>query len=149
MAITQYTPEQIRNAVNHFDRHLSHLADEDQPHAKILIAATEQHLVHQERSQRLIAAAQRFTNAIRRFTVEAPNDKPNGPVEEAIVGLLNSLSKSSYVAFGPRAFNIANGWGAKLCQALADDTKELREAADAYFGGDFTKPNETTQETTP
>lgn len=140
MATTQYTPNQVNNALNHFDRFLQQLPAEAIPYAKVLIAATELHLMQQERMQRLGAAAQRITNAIRRFTVDAPDGKPNGPVEEAINGLVDSLSLSSYKAFGPRAFNIANGWGAKLSEAFAADTKELREAADAYFGGDFTKP---------
>lgn len=138
----KYTPAEINDALKRFDHLLRELSHEDRAHARVLIAVAENHLLKQ-------FALERFTNAIRRFTVDAPDDKPNGPVEAAIDGLLKALSVESWRAFGPKAFNIANGWGAKLCQALAADTKELLEAANEYFGDDFAKPNETHQETTP
>lgn len=84
--------------------------------------------------------ASRLKAAIRRQTVELPGDTPNGPVEEALHRLVQALSADSMKAFGWKAFAIANGWGAKLCGALASDNKELSEAAAAYFGEDFTKP---------
>jgi hypothetical protein len=85
--------------------------------------------------------AVRLKAAIRRQTVDVDDgNKPNGPAEEALEGIVNALSLDSYRALGLRAFVIACDWGAKLSAALAADTKELREAASAYFGEDFTKP---------
>lgn len=64
--------------------------------------------------------------AIRAITVDLPDDQPNGAVELAI-DLLSKMEHSSE----------ANEQLAALCNALADETRALRLAAEAYFGGDF------------
>lgn len=70
--------------------------------------------------------------AIRCFTVDAEDGKPNGPTEQAIVDLEAALGRWNIEA--------ARAAAASLCEALAADTKALREAASAYFGEDFGKP---------
>lgn len=81
-----------------------------------------------------------LAQAIRAFTVEAPDDQPNGPAEKALLDLEAALA--GYPWRNP-AIDAARDAAARLCEALADDTKRLREAAEAYFGGDFTKPAHT------
>lgn len=77
---------------------------------------------------------ERLVEAIRRITVDAVDadgaEVPNGRAEAAIERLAQ-LSRT----FTPEV----NGLFADLCEAMADDTKELREAANGYFGGDFGK----------
>ena len=90
--------------------------------------------------------ATRLKAAIRRQTVDVDDgNAPNGPVEQAI--------KDIELAVNPRAF-YRNPDGARkqicslmaaLCKHMAADCKELREAADAYFGEDFTRPPPPTQ----
>lgn len=88
----------------------------------------------------------KLIGAIRRITVDADNDKPNGPAEEAIERLSVLLDPSTWTAEMTRDALIArvatlNGYMADLCNALADDTHELREAATAYFVDvDFARP---------
>lgn len=92
------------------------------------------------------ALATRLKAAIRRQTVDVDDgNAPNGPVEQAI--------KDIELAVNPRAF-YRNPDGARkqicslmaaLCKHMAADCKELREAADAYFGEDFTRPPPPTQ----
>jgi hypothetical protein len=85
--------------------------------------------------------ATRLKAAIRRQTIDIDNgNKPNGPVEEALDGLVNTLTVDSYRKHGAGAFAMACDWGAKLSAALTADTKELCEAASEYFGEDFNKP---------
>lgn len=92
------------------------------------------------REYRAMLAA-RLKAAIRRQTVDIDDgNTPNGPVEEALEGLANALTVESYRKHGAGAFVKACDWGAKLTTALTADTKELCEAASAYFGEDFNKP---------
>jgi hypothetical protein len=74
----------------------------------------------------------RLVAAIRRQTVEAPNDQPNGPTERALGELFDALAANDGEGAGDAAGRLAN--------AMADDCQELREAAEGYFGGDFRKP---------
>lgn len=67
--------------------------------------------------------------AIRAFTIEGPNDTPNGPAEEALSLLGDALEKGNLRA--------ARACFERLCEHLADDTMALRIAAEAFFGGDF------------
>lgn len=81
--------------------------------------------------------------AIRAFTVDAPNDEPNGIVEQQIelLGALLDPKKWGHLNIEQRALlKSAHGAMAALCESLADDTKGLCVAAEAYFGGDFRKP---------
>jgi len=83
----------------------------------------------------------RLKAAIRRQTVDVDDgNKPNGPAEEALEGLAQSLTVESYKKHGLKAFVVACEWGAKLSTALTADTKELCEAASVYFNEDFNKP---------
>lgn len=78
-----------------------------------------------EKSVRLVAAIRRFT-ADRRDA--SGNLVPNGAAEEAIdrlVSLVETMTPEVAGAF------------ADLTGALVGDTVELREAAEAFFGGDF------------
>ena len=76
--------------------------------------------------------------AIRAITVEAPDDRPNGPAEQALLDLEKALDPR----VGCAGLNAAREAAAALCEALADDTRALRIAAEAYFGGDFRAPQE-------
>lgn len=84
-----------------------------------------------------------LVDAIRTFTVEAPDDKPNGRAEAAMLYLSVTLDPKSWPGLTDEqraVLDQANGAAAVLCSSLADDTKVLREAAEAFFGGDFRKP---------
>lgn len=87
--------------------------------------------------------ASNLIDAIRAFTVEGPDDKPNGRAEAAILLLSAMLDPAKW---GPMTtqqraiLDTANGAAAALCEALADDTLNLRVAAETFFGGDFRKP---------
>ena len=74
-------------------------------------------------------ARQRLVAAIRTLTVDATDEQgdplPNGPTEEALGKLLDSLH--------PDQVDLAAEW---LSQS-AGDVRELRLAAEAYLGGDF------------
>jgi hypothetical protein len=70
--------------------------------------------------------------AIRAFTVDAPNDQPNGPAERALVRLGDALDAADWP--GSREARVAYS---ELCERSADDIRDLRIAAETYFGGDF------------
>lgn len=91
-----------------------------------------------------------LASAVRRFTVDAPDDQPNGPAEQAIEELRNALDPLTWgkrlagLAVSPQAMDEigrslreANAAASRLCEALDDNTKALRLAAEAFFGGDF------------
>lgn len=86
--------------------------------------------------------------AIRAFTVDMPDDQPNGEAERHLLRLNAALdpehwrrtSRALSSAAGERLLSEANGAAAAMCEALADDTQRLREAAEAFFGGDFRAP---------
>ena len=89
--------------------------------------------------------------AIRRFTVEAPNDGPNGVAEQAIDEFLAALDHiqpwAAQNGSMQRRVGAISESGKKLVGALADDTQVLREAAEAYFGGNFLVPSARDSET--
>ncbi len=70
--------------------------------------------------------------AIRVFTVEAPNDEPNGDTERYLQQLQEALDGGS-MARALAALTM-------MRNALSDDTKALRVAAERFFGGDFRAP---------
>lgn len=69
---------------------------------------------------------------IRVSTVEAPNGQPNGKAEAALAHL-GAAIEEGHLTVARRSFRV-------LCGALSDETKALRIAAEAFFGGDFRKP---------
>jgi hypothetical protein len=71
--------------------------------------------------------------AIRRQTVEAADDEPNGPTEAAYERLLLALPPE-------RSAPAACAAAAELGNAMADDCRALRVAAERYFGSDFRDP---------
>ena len=84
--------------------------------------------------------SERLKKAIRRQTVEAPNDMPNGPTEKAFYELGEALKPRGNMAIHWDKFaNVRRLFGG-LGQAIIDDVHELREAADEFFEEDFTKP---------
>lgn len=82
--------------------------------------------------------------AIRAITVDLPDDQPNGPAERALLHLQDMLDPGYWpwgdVAACQRRLSQVNGAMAELCEALANETRDLRVAAEAHFGGDFRKP---------
>lgn len=76
------------------------------------------------------ANVSRLTSAIRAFTVDGP--EPNGPAEQAMLELGKACER--------RDWHGVNTHAAVYCDAMADLTRELRIAAEEYFGGDFRKP---------
>jgi hypothetical protein len=88
-------------------------------------------------------AAIQLRQAIRAITVDAPDDKPNGPAEAAMLYLSTILNPKLWGPMTPKQramLDQVNGAMATLCEALASDTKALRVAAEGFFGGDFQKP---------
>ena len=77
--------------------------------------------------------ADRLKDAIRTFTVDRKDEDgtpiPNGPTEELMDAIGCATDHSDWLG-------VLDGL-AKYTAALADDTKRLRDAAEAYFGGDF------------
>lgn len=90
------------------------------------------------RGTRKANAADRLTAAIRRFTVDARDAAgelvPNGPAEAAISELQNYLDdcRDGYAAKARVAEIMA-----RYCEHDAARLRELRKAAEAFFGGDF------------
>ncbi len=89
-------------------------------------------------------SAENLIAAIRAVTVDMPNDQPNGPAERALLDLeamldLSGWNWSDAETCRRRLANV-NDAMAKLCEALADDARRLRIAAEAHFGGDFRAP---------
>lgn len=70
--------------------------------------------------------------AIRRIAVDMPDGSPNCPAEALIPSISNAI-------IGREWDELVKLWPA-LLEALADDCQALREAADAYFGEDFSTP---------
>lgn len=83
----------------------------------------------------------RLTAAIRRFTVEMPDDEPNGPAQ--------ALALDLAAAFDCDDMRNAHRFFKRFCEALDADVQELREAAESYFGGDFRSPQQMPQENGP
>ncbi len=73
-----------------------------------------------------------LTQAIRAFTVDMPNDEPNGARERQLEVLGQALERGDL-----RTARKAYGF---MCEAGADDLKALRVAAEECFGGDFRAP---------
>jgi len=85
--------------------------------------------------------AERLKLAIRRFTVDVDSgNKPNGAVEKAFDDITKLFNSRDYFARPKEIRKKLLESFTALTAALAADTKELREAADEYFGEDFTKP---------
>src|SRR5690349_15533864 len=90
------------------------------------------------------AVEERLLEVIRRIVVDLPNDEPNGEVERALAdidGCLDEFEKR--IKMDPRAkglFQQLNEQMARLCTALADDNRDLRDAARKMFGEDLGKP---------
>jgi hypothetical protein len=82
--------------------------------------------------------AERLVAAIRAFTADREdgegNSIPNGPAEEAFADLGAALWAGDLNATAAAA--------SAAVFALADDTRELRQAAEDYFGGDFRAPDD-------
>jgi hypothetical protein len=78
--------------------------------------------------------AKRLKDAIRRQTIEEPSGGPNGPTEAAFEVLGNALQK-----LDARDPNVRGAYDefAKLGTAIVADCRELRQAADEYFGENF------------
>lgn len=90
--------------------------------------------------------ATRLKAAIRRQTVDVDDgNTPNGPVEQAMETVANILNSTMFVATAKTSRRMLIETFARLSAAMAADCKELREAADAYFGEDFTRPPRPTQ----
>lgn len=124
------------------DRRLIHLDDAIRVAESAIVAGAA------VRPRNLEPAEQRLIAAIRRITVDAKdaagNDVPNGPAEVAFLRLTDALHRvtdldgDGYVLNRVRR-EIAEA-AAAWCEAYADDCKELREAAEGFFGGDFRAP---------
>lgn len=85
--------------------------------------------------------ATRLKAAIRRQTVDVDGgNTPNGPVEQAMETIANILNSTTFVATAKTSRRMLIETFVRLTAAMAADCKELREAADAYFGEDFTRP---------
>lgn len=90
----------------------------------------------------------RLEAAIRRITVDAVDKDgepaPNGVTEQAIddMGTLLDPEMWDGLTGADIAERVAacNGVMSRLCGAMVADVMELRLAAEAHFGGDFTKP---------
>lgn len=78
--------------------------------------------------------------AIRAITVDKLDDSPNGPAERALDDLVCALSPDIWHESDAARVLLAREAAARMCEAMADDTKRLREAAEAFFGGDFRAP---------
>lgn len=76
---------------------------------------------------------QALEQAIRAITVEAP-DGPNGPGGAHL--LAYALDPKNHFACEAQRLAVARNAAAQM----ADHTRRLRLAAEAYFGGDFEKP---------
>jgi len=74
----------------------------------------------------------RLFAAIRRFTVDDPNGKPIYRADHAMLRLQDATAVADIQEIRAAA--------AEFCDASADDSQELREAAEAFFGGDFRTP---------
>ena len=70
-----------------------------------------------------------IAKAIRAFTIDMPNDEPNGPRERQLEVLGQALERGDL-----RTARRAYGF---MCEAGGDDLMALRVAAEAHFGGDF------------
>lgn len=87
-----------------------------------------------------VRTAQALTVAIRNITEEVPDGQPLGPAEQQIENILALLDPKAWPADLPAAAVSArlgqlSDYMAKLCEALADDTKLLREAAEGFWPG--------------
>lgn len=82
--------------------------------------------------------AERLARAIRAFTVDAERfgePVPNGPAEAAWKRLADAL-----LALPDPAGKHIAGLTAVFCDADAERLRELRQAAETYFGEDFRRP---------
>jgi hypothetical protein len=79
-----------------------------------------------------VSSSEGLIRAIRAFTVDAPNDEPNGAAEAA----LSKLGEALRSCDRNRALNAYEAY----CAAAADDTGNLRKAAEGYFGVSFRHP---------
>lgn len=82
----------------------------------------------------------RLIAAIRRQTVEAPNDEPNGPTEDAWGQMSDMWTHMGEHGFTPARLRRFGDMVARFGTAWANDVGELQRAADGYFGEDFTAP---------
>lgn len=73
-----------------------------------------------------------IVEAIRAFTVEGPNDAPNGDFETQLEVLGHALERGD-LRVARKAYQL-------MCGHAAKDRRALRLAAEAYFGGDFRAP---------
>ena len=90
--------------------------------------------------------ATRLKAAIRRQTVDVDDgNAPNGPVEQAIQDIEKAVSPKAFYRDPDGARRRICTVMAAMCKHMFNDVKELREAADAYFGEDFTRPPPPTQ----
>lgn len=91
----------------------------------------------------------RLLDAIRRFTFDAPNDEPNGPLEQALVDMSRLMNKLHHVRTGNAEVDatiaeLADCAG-RWCFHSAEDATRLRESAEELFPGEDFKgtPSET------
>lgn len=68
---------------------------------------------------------------VDRITFDAPDDKPNGPGEQAIDDMSKALEVDRWPSNVRSRIADLNGHMATLCDALADDCRDLKAAADA------------------
>ena len=83
----------------------------------------------EDRASAVAMTGEAIVKAIRAFTVDMPNDEPNGPRERQLEVLGQALERGD-LRIARRAYGL-------MCEAGADDTRTLRVAAEAHFGGDF------------
>ena len=74
----------------------------------------------------------RLARAIRAFTVDMPNDQPNGDAERHLLRLDKALRRGD--------LSRARDAFAAMCGAQADQLRELRIAAESHLGGNFKDP---------
>lgn len=86
-----------------------------------------------EEDRCLRARAAELKAVIRRQTVDAPDDEPNGPTEERLERMFDELKKCSLSVAAKEAVSL-------FVEGVADDNAALRRAAEAYFGENFSRP---------
>lgn len=99
-----------------------------------------------------MARQNRLLNAIRRYTFDAENDKPNGPTEEAMDDMLSVVEDLGRIFRQSKQRDPPQGQigrdldsavarvsecAARWCESSIDDSTELLEAAQAIFPQDL------------
>jgi len=121
--------DSTERAVNRKVLVINHGLDAQQAKADGDPILSEEHM----RAGRLIEAdPSPLIAAIRAYTVDAPNDEPNGDAERECAALGEALLADGNI-------EAARDHYASMMDAEIGRLVALREAAEAYFGGDFSK----------